>query len=84
MPIKVGSLRTEPFEKIWNHPTMRLLRDRSDREGHCRTCDYKFNCGGCRARSWGYFRDLRQADPGCKFNLAAWNKLAEGSRAPVP
>jgi radical SAM protein with 4Fe4S-binding SPASM domain len=86
LPVKVGNLRTDPFETIWNHPTMKLLRDRSDREGHCRTCDYKFNCGGCRARSWGYFRDLRQADPGCKFNLAAWNRLAEekGDKTEAP
>jgi radical SAM protein with 4Fe4S-binding SPASM domain len=76
MQIKVGNLRTDPFETVWNHPTMQLLRDRSDREGHCRTCDYKFNCGGCRARSWGYFGDLRQPDPGCKFNADAWDRVA--------
>jgi radical SAM protein with 4Fe4S-binding SPASM domain len=76
LPIKVGNLRTDSFETIWNHPTMQLLCDRSDREGHCLTCDYKFNCGGCRARSWGYFGDLRAADPGCKFNQEAWNRLA--------
>ena len=79
LPIKVGSLRTDPFEKIWNHEVMELLRDRSDRTGHCRECDYKFNCGGCRARSWGYFRDLRRPDPGCKFNQAAWDEIVRES-----
>jgi radical SAM protein with 4Fe4S-binding SPASM domain len=75
MPIKVGNLRTDPFETVWNHPTMQLLRDREDRTGHCRTCDYKLNCGGCRARSWGYFGDLKAPDPGCKFNAGAWDKV---------
>ena len=75
LPIKVGSLRTDEFERIWNHETMELLRDRSDRSGHCLSCEYKFNCGGCRARSWGYFRDLRRADPGCKFNQAEWDDV---------
>jgi len=75
MPIKVGNLRTDPFEKAWNHEVMELLRNREDRTGHCRTCDYKLHCGGCRARSWGYFRDLRRADPGCKFNRAAWEEV---------
>jgi len=82
MPIRVGNLRTDDFETIWNHPTMALLCDRSDRKGHCRTCEYKFNCGGCRARSWGYFGDLRQPDPGCKFNQEAWERMSN-DQAPM-
>jgi radical SAM protein with 4Fe4S-binding SPASM domain len=80
MPIKVGSLRTDPFETAWNHPVMQLLRDRDDREGHCRTCDYKFNCGGCRARSWGYFRDLRQPDPGRGVGCVAHRAAGKTAR----
>ena len=81
LPITVGSLRTDPFETLWNHEVMELLRDRSDRTGHCRQCEYKFNCGGCRARSWGYFRDLRRPDPGCKFNREAWDEIVRESAA---
>jgi len=51
------------------------LRDRDDRTGHCRICDYKYHCGGCRARAWGYFKDLRRSDPGCKFNQAEWQAI---------
>lgn len=81
LPIRLGSLRTDEFETLWNAPVMELLRDREDRSGHCLTCDYKLNCGGCRARSWGYFGDLRRADPGCKFNQAEWDGIGtEGRR----
>jgi radical SAM protein with 4Fe4S-binding SPASM domain len=73
MPIRLGNLRTDSFETVWNHPVMEVLRDRNDRTGHCRICSYKYHCGGCRARSWGYFRDLRRSDPGCKFNQAEWH-----------
>ncbi len=76
MPMRVGNLRTGSFEDAWNHPLMQLLRDREDRSGHCRTCEFKLNCGGCRARSWGYFRDVRRPDPGCKFNQDAWDEVA--------
>ena len=79
LPIRVGNLRTDPFETVWDHPVMELLRDRTDRQGHCRACEFRYNCGGCRARSWGYFRDLRRADPGCKFNLAEWREVAAAS-----
>jgi len=79
LPIHVGSFRTDAFETIWNHPVMHLLRDRDDRTGHCATCDYKVTCGGCRARSWGYFGDLRRPDPGCKFNRDAWNEVVRAA-----
>lgn len=76
MPIEIGDIRTDDFEQLWlTHPVLKLLRDRDDRDGHCRVCDYKFYCGGCRARSWGYFGDLRRSDPGCRFNQADWDGL---------
>ncbi len=75
MPIKVGSFRTHAFDAMWNHPVMRQVRDRDDRTGHCRVCDYRYHCGGCRARSHGYFGDLRRADPGCKYNAAEWEEV---------
>jgi len=84
MPIHVGSFRTDAFETIWNHPVMRLLRDRDDRTGHCLVCDYRSYCGGCRARSWAYFRDLRAPDPGCKFNQSAWERLLDVREAAAP
>jgi len=75
MPIRLGNLRTDSFETVWNHPVMEVLRDRDDRTGHCKVCDYKYHCGGCRARAWGYFKDLRRSDPGCKFNQAEWQAV---------
>ena len=83
MPIRIGSFRTDSFEAIWNHPVMHLLRDRNDRTGHCLTCDYKMTCGGCRARSWGYFHDLRRSDPGCKFNRDAWEEVVRAATPAV-
>jgi len=79
MPIRLGNFRTDSFETVWNHPVMEVLRDRDDRTGHCRICDYKYYCGGCRARSWGYFKDLRRSDPGCKFNCAEWEEVSRAA-----
>lgn len=76
MPLPVGDLRKERLMDIWeNSEVMRLLRDRDDRIGHCRVCQYKYHCGGCRARSYGYFGDLRMPDPGCINNQAEWEAL---------
>lgn len=76
MPMPVGDLRKQSLMEIWEHSEVfHLLRDRTDRTGHCRVCDYRFHCGGCRARSYGYYRDLRAPDPGCIHNLKAWEEL---------
>ncbi|OYD13871.1 hypothetical protein CH333_09670 [candidate division WOR-3 bacterium JGI_Cruoil_03_44_89] len=65
----VGDLRKQSFKEIWEEsPVMISLRDRSDLQGHCATCEYKALCGGCRARAYAYFGDLKGADPGCIFN----------------
>jgi len=31
-------------------------------------CEYKYVCGGCRARAYGYFGDYTRPDPGCILN----------------
>jgi radical SAM protein with 4Fe4S-binding SPASM domain len=86
LPLTIADLRTDDFQQVWlNHPLLKVLRDRQDRSGHCKICDYKYYCGGCRARSWGYFQDVRRSDPGCKFNQAEWAEVlraAEGEKPP--
>ncbi|MEM2914845.1 MAG: radical SAM protein, partial [Candidatus Bathyarchaeia archaeon] len=44
-------------------------------KGHCGICKYKYVCGGCRARAYGYFGDYSAPDPGCINNSEEWKKL---------
>ncbi len=75
-PHKVGNIRTESFKEIWdNSPVFWELRDREKLKGGCGKCEYKYVCGGCRARAYNYFGDLNAPDPGCIYNLKEWNKL---------
>jgi radical SAM protein with 4Fe4S-binding SPASM domain len=81
MPLPVGDLRRQSLMDIWeNSEVFKLLRDRTDRTGHCKICKYRYHCGGCRARSYGYYRDLRAPDPGCINNLKEWEKLTQGAK----
>ena len=75
-----------PFGNVRQRPLLELFRsspywddlcNRSDREGHCRTCRYKHYCGGCRARADAYFGSVKASDPGCIFNQDAWDGLVE-------
>lgn len=78
MPIKVGNVRERSFLEIWR--TSRVLndlRDRSKLKGHCATCEYRYVCGGCRARAHGYFGDYHMPDPGCINNLEYWQQLKQ-------
>jgi len=66
MPIKLGNLRKQRFEHIWLHsPVLNKLRNRDKLKGGCSICPYKYVCGGCRARAYGYFGDYLMHDPGC-------------------
>ncbi len=76
MPISVGSLRTSSFAKIWSENELLLkLRDKSNLKGHCRVCNFRNVCGGCRARAYAYFNDPLAPDPGCIYNVDEWRKI---------
>jgi radical SAM protein with 4Fe4S-binding SPASM domain len=80
MPIPVGDLRKQRFIDIWNNTQIfEVFKDRDDRTGHCRDCDYKYHCGGCRARAYAYLGDYRGSDPGCKYNQELWEQLNRGA-----
>jgi len=72
----VGNLREQRFLEIWNQNRIfSAFRNREELKGTCVDCKYKCVCGGCRARSLGYFEDLNAPDPGCIYNQSSWNQL---------
>ena len=75
--IVVGNITKTPFKKIWRSSELfKTLQDREKLKGSCRTCPYKYICGGCRARALAYTGDILGPDPGCILNVAARHKLA--------
>lgn len=75
--VPIGNLRTQRLAEVWDNPLFERLSDRTRLTGHCRVCDYRSYCGGCRARALAYTGDIMGADPGCIENEALWRKLAE-------
>jgi len=66
MPIKVGNLREESFEDVWEKASLfTMLRNRELLKEPCNKCPYKYVCGGCRARAYSYTGDPLGPDPGC-------------------
>ncbi len=76
-PLKVGNIREDDFEELWkHHEVLQQLRDK-DQLHACSDCAYRYYCGGCRARAYGYTGDYLAADPGCINNQDAYRQVAE-------
>ncbi len=66
IPIKVGNIIREDFEKIWRESEVfEKLRNRDLLRGACGECRYRYLCGGCRARAFAITGDILGSDPGC-------------------
>ncbi len=79
----VGDLRKQSFKEIWEESSVMIsLRDRSNLQGHCADCEYKALCGGCRARAYAYFGDLKAPDPGCIFNKEYYYEFKDNYKVP--
>lgn len=76
-PLKVGNILEDDFEELWKHnKVLQELRDKDILHG-CNTCDYRYYCGGCRARAYAYTGDYLAPDPGCINNKEAYEKAIE-------
>jgi radical SAM protein with 4Fe4S-binding SPASM domain len=65
IPLVVGNCR-EGFLRVWQeNNVLESLRNRDSEDFACRKCEYRYICGGCRARAYGYFGNLKAHDPGC-------------------
>jgi len=78
--VKLGNILTDDLETLWKtHPLLEALRNKDILKGNCGSCEYKYTCGGCRARAYGYYGDVLAPDPGCILNREYWLKIKNQS-----
>jgi radical SAM protein with 4Fe4S-binding SPASM domain len=66
IPEVVGDLRKESFDAIWRESSaLRRLRSELP-QGKCGDCDFRYSCGGCRARAAAASGNLLGEDPKCR------------------
>jgi len=66
--LSCGSIREKPLREIWEtSPIFSLLRDPNKLKGKCGRCEYKFVCGGCRARALSLKGDFLEEEPNCSY-----------------
>jgi putative heme d1 biosynthesis radical SAM protein NirJ2 len=66
--IPLGNVKETPFSEIWSsHPVFKELRT-LNYKGDCGQCEYKYICGGCRARAYFYHdKDFMAEEPWCIY-----------------
>lgn len=67
----LGNVRETPLEELYRDaPALKLLRDPDSFHGRCGRCEYKYACGGSRARAYGMTGDGLGSDPLCSYEPA--------------
>ncbi|MEZ0348308.1 MAG: TIGR04053 family radical SAM/SPASM domain-containing protein [Thermus sp.] len=76
LPVYAGNVREKPLLEIYREsPLFRQLRDKDLLKGKCGVCEYRYVCGGSRARAWAETGDYLAADPRCAYVPPAWLDL---------
>ncbi len=74
--VRVGNLFKDDFEELWrNSKLLWQIRDKDKLAENCGSCEFRYTCGGCRARAYSYFKDILAPDPGCILNREFWNQI---------
>lgn len=67
LPMQVGNVRESSLAQIWADASLlRQLRS-PQLTGRCAACQFRRDCGGCRARAFATTGDLWGEDPYCSY-----------------
>lgn len=68
----LGNVREEALSTLYrNSPHLAELRDMDALKGKCGACDFRWMCGGSRARAYGMTGDPMESDPFCAYEPSA-------------
>lgn len=83
LPVSAGNVRRGDLVRIYRESEVfRKLRDRDALRGKCGACEFRFVCGGSRARAMAVHGDWMGPDPFCPYVPDGWE--ADGAGAGIP
>ena len=62
-----GKGRAGRVDAYQNHPTFRALQNPEMLKGRCGVCEYRYVCGGSRARAYAVTGDELETEPDCVY-----------------
>lgn len=85
LPVSVGNVRKVSPVELYRHSRLfRDLRDRDQLEGKCGSCEFRFLCGGSRARAWAVTGNWMAPDPFCAYRPEGWSDPEASGGRPLP
>jgi len=64
----LGNVREKPLSEIYrNSPDLMVLRDMDQLKGNCGRCEFRWVCGGSRARAYAATGNYLGSDPLCVY-----------------
>jgi radical SAM protein with 4Fe4S-binding SPASM domain len=68
LPLCCGRFPNDSVVETYrSHPTFLALRDPDRFKGICGACEYRYVCGGSRARAYAVTGDPLEAEPDCAY-----------------
>lgn len=67
LPIRLGNVKEESLVKIYRENPILLRIRRGEYGGRCGLCEFRFICGGSRARAYAEYGDPLAEDPACIY-----------------
>lgn len=68
LPLSGGNVKDMPLAKIYQKSLLfQKLRDPDSLQGKCGRCEYRYLCGGSRARGYALTGEVMAADPYCIY-----------------
>jgi radical SAM protein with 4Fe4S-binding SPASM domain len=69
LPISAGNVKHKSFTDLYERSKLfNDLRKKTLLKGKCGVCEYKNDCGGCRARAYAFDGDYLGEEPYCIYN----------------
>lgn len=69
----LGSVKETPLHEIYRgSPALHRLRDADQLRGRCGRCEFRWACGGSRARGYAVHGDEMAEDPFCRYEPGSW------------
>jgi radical SAM protein len=70
LPLECGRFPNQSVVKVYQeHPTFKALQNPDNYKGNCGSCEYRFVCGGSRARAFALTGDPLETDPDCCYQI---------------
>lgn len=70
LPLECGRFPQDSVIEVYQkHPTFRALQNPDNYKGICGRCEYRYVCGGSRARAFAVTGDPLEAEPDCCYPI---------------